>query len=473
MNARRSLLTPEHALRAERCGLVRRWTQPQLDVFGSPFYVTVWWGANGIGKSMGLAEAVRRALASELPWQKPGPKVVILTGNTWTQLGATLAYLFEGAARGWFREGVRFESGGVKGQRLAVYDIVRGPGKGGQLRLGTFRAANLAGPRADFVVSDEPIPADVYDELWPRLLGRGGRMLMGFTTTIGTTNTVEWLWKKVDDPALPFIGEIHTPLTIEAVTPRGGLVERPWMGLEEIDRFEAGLNAISVEMRMGRSRHPVRDVAYFSKVWGEHLVQRRTDLGDWALGVGVDHGNKPGAQRAVLTAVDQRKIRPPVHALAEYKATTSKTSDHAKGIIRMLAEGGRILGVPLSVKSVDRWVGDRAHDRSSRGPKQSNRRLMRAIAVELGLDVRAQGWTEKLPGPLRDMRTPRKRVASDWEGFEVLHEHMADHLATLDPGCVHLRRDIQEWEGSRRDPCKDGLDAFRYISIPMITGTTA
>tara|TARA_R110000751_G_scaffold38010_1_gene91569 strand:+ start:572 stop:1993 length:1422 start_codon:yes stop_codon:yes gene_type:complete len=472
VNARRSILGAEHALRADRCGLVRRWTQPQLDVFASPFHVTVWWGANGIGKSLGLAEAVRRALVSELPWQRPGPKVVILTGNTWSQLGATLGYLFESEARSWFREGVRFESGGVKGQRLAVYDIVSGPGKGGQLRLGTFRAANLAGPRADFVVADEPIPADVYDELWPRLLGRGGRMLMGFTTTIGTTNSVEWLWKMVDDPALPFIGEIHTPLTLEAVTPLGGLVVQSWMGTEEIERFEMGLNAISVEMRMGRSRHPVRDVAYFARVWGDHLIQRRRDLGAWSLGVGVDHGNKPGAQRAVLVAVDQRRIRAPVHVLSEYKATTSKTSDHAAGILAMLQAGGRILGVKLGVGSVDRWVGDRAHDRSSRGPKQSNRRLMRAMAVLLGLDVRASGWTEKLPAALRDMRTPRKRVASDWEGFEVLHEHMADALATLDPDVIHLREDIERWEGSRRDPCKDGLDALRYIAIPMISATT-
>ena len=80
----------------------------------------------------------------------------------------------------------------MKGQRLQVFDIIDGPGKGGELRLGTFKAQNLAGPRANVVITDEPLPEAVHNELWPRLLGRDGRMYQGFTPTLGTAHRLDY-----------------------------------------------------------------------------------------------------------------------------------------------------------------------------------------------------------------------------------------------------------------------------------------
>jgi len=472
---RRALLTEARRRRARERGTpVVYWTNPQRAILESDYRLTVAWGANGIGKSMVLAELVRRAIAGDLHWQRSRSRVVILAGRTWKQIGATLQYLWKSVDKSWFRGKVRFEDGALKGQRETVYDIVDGPGKGSTLVCAVFNAETLAGPRSEVVITDEPLPRDVHDELWPRLFGRGGRMYVGFTPTMGTCHKLDYLWDLVDDTDKPFVGEIHIPLTLDAVTPRGGLVEVPWVTQQEIDDLEAGLSALSVDMRMGRSRHPMRDTAFFMRVWGPHLVTPRDVAGGWELGIGVDYGNKPGATRAILIAADRRKPSPPVHVIAEYKAKSSKTDDHAQGVLDMIDRAAIVLGGEYDLRDIDVWIGDRAHSKSSFGPRQSNLFLKRAIAKALGHRV-GQGhrWLEKLPRPLQRMYQPAKHLHPMWEGFAELHGMMAEgaERLTLDPSVVHLRRDIEEWQGSTKDPAKDGLDALRYIVIGMTEGT--
>jgi hypothetical protein len=456
--------------RAERAGRTDRWTNPQKALFSSPYKLTVMWGANGIGKSRGLAELATRAIEGALDWQRPGPQTVILAGNTWSQLGSTIRYMMTGRLQGYLKEGVRYEAGGMKGQRLQVFDIVAGPGKGGELRLGTFKASNLAGPRANCVITDEPLPENVYNELWPRLLGRDGRMYQGFTPTLGTAHKVDYLWSLVDDEDRPWAGQLHVPLSLDAVTPRGGLVELPWMTAEELRQFEAGLSRVEADMRMGRSRTPKQDSAYFS-AWRGELVQAKPleQLAGWRLGVGIDHGSKPGSQRVVVVACGGRGLYSCIHVLAEWSGQgRTNTRDDAKAIINLLESRG------FRLEDVDQWIGDRAHHGDKRGGKKSNTRLKAAIAEALGHDTQRRGWSEKLPKPLRFMRTPRKFDQSVWEGAEILHRLQVSDPArfTVDPSCADLIRDLNEWNGSTSatNPHKHGIDALRYISVPLVEG---
>lgn len=466
----RSLLTEDRERRAAVIGARPRWTRPQQALFDSPYRLTVWWGANGIGKSKALAELARRALASELSWQKPGPKVVILAGNTWSQLGSTLRYLWEMVDRGWFKAGIRYEGGGIKGQRLAVYDIVGGPGKGGELRLGTFDAENLAGPRADVVISDEPLPERVYNELWPRLLGRNGRMYMGFTPTLGTSTKLDYLWALVDAPGQQVAGQIQTELTLDAVTPQGGLWPRPWMTQQEIDEFLAGISAVEADMRAGRSRQPRRHTAYFS-AWGPHLMgscQVGIDIPPGTrLGIGIDHGSRPGAQRAMLVACGGTDLLARAWVIDEYQGDgRTESEEDAAGIVSMIVRNGLTLG------DIDLWIGDRAHGGDRRGGMKSNERLKRAIAAHLGHDVRGRGWSAKLPKALRHMETPVKYDRSVWEGCEILHRLMVGNTPRLRVAmhCAALNTDLSSWQGAKLDPHKDGIDALRYIVVPMVEG---
>ena len=444
-----------------------RWTEPQQRLFNSPFRLTVWWGANGIGKSMALAELVRRALGGLLPWQRKGrPYVVILAGNTWTQIGATLKYFWASVDKRWFKASLRYEAGGIKGQRLNVFDVVGGPGAGGELRCGTFDAENLAGPRADVVITDEPLPEKVHNELWPRLLGRNGRMYESFTPTLGTAHKVEYLWEIVDDPKRPWAGQLQTELSLEAVTPRGGLLEVPWMTQEEIEAFQLGVSAIEADMRMGRTRTPRRNTAYFS-AFGAHLVGECNPPSGAQVGIGIDHGSKPGAQRAVLVAVSGSGLFAHAYILDEYQGEgRTESEEDAVGILQMLARHR------MRLQDVDLWVGDRAHHGDRRGGQKSNDRLKQAIAKATGLDVGRRGWSEGLPKPLRAMWTPRKYDRSMYEGMEILHRLQVGQQPrmTIAPRCKHLIESFTKWEGSTTDPLTDGLDACRYAVVPLIEG---
>jgi len=447
-----------------------RFTDSQLALFASDHKLTLLWGANGIGKSTALGEYATRAIASELHWQKPGPKVVMVLGNTWSQLGSTIKYMMGGRLRSWLAPGIRYDAGMMKGQRMPVFSIVSGPGAGGELRLGTFRARNLAGPRADVVVTDEPLGRTVFGELWPRLLGRSGRMVQGFTPTLGTAHDVGYLWEMVDDSTRPWAGEIHVPLTLDAVTPRGGLFEIPWMSQDEIDIFEAGLPEIERDLRMGRSRQPRRDAAYFS-AWRPDLVvhRRLADLNGWRVGVGIDHGSSPGSQRAIVVAVGGVGLYSHVHVLAEYQGEgRTSTREDARAILDMLARVG------VAIEDVDVWKGDRAHHGDRRGGKKSNQRLKASFAEQLGFTTARRGWMEKLPEALRYMQVPRKFDGSVWEGSEILHRLMVDDPPrfSVAPECLRIQEDLANWEGScsAADPYKHGLDALRYVSVPMVEG---
>jgi len=454
-----------------------RWTNAQQRLFDSPYRLTVAWGCNGGGKSVGVAELTRRALGGELYWQRPKPDghVVILAGNTWTQLGSTLRYLWKLVDPRWFKKNIRYEGGGLKGQRLAVFDIVDGPGKGGELRLGTFDAENLAGPRADVVITDEPMPESVYNELWPRLFGRGGRMYQTFTPTLGTSAKLDYLWALVDDPARPWAGEIQTPLTLDAVTPRGGRFEIPWATQEEIDQFAAGLSAKERDMRMGLVRTPKSQTAYYS-AWGSHLLLDTAPTW-WTkacataspprVGIGIDHGSKPGAQRVVLASVLGTSPHARVWIMDEYTAEgRTESADDAKGIVEMLQRNG------MDWSHVDQWVGDRAHGGDFRGGKKANFYLQQHLAELMGVSTSSRGWMERLPAPLRQIHTPYKRDKSVYEGADILHRLMlkGPEWYAVSSRCVQLDEDHRTWEGGRYEPAKDGCDAERYIVVPMIEG---
>jgi len=458
-------------------------TNPQQAFIDSGLTLLVFWGANGIGKSIALAEYTRRAIEGTLANPvTTGPVSVGLFGETWQQLGSTIKYFWDSVDKRWFREKVHFQDGQLAGQRMPIYDVIDGPGKGSVLRMGTFSAGaqRIAGPRYHYVIADEPFPQTIFAELWPRLLGRGGKLRIGFTPTLGTAHKLEYLWELVDDPQAKFADEIQVPLTLDAVTPRGGLCEVPFpipdpetggmrpMTQADIDVFERGCPAQVRDCRMGRSRIPETEARFFD-AYGTHL-QEEPDLGKLAdlnakVGIGIDHGSKPGAQRAVMIAVAIVQGKSCVWVMDEYKSDgRSETDDDAKGIMAMIRRHGLELG------DVDHWVGDRAHHGDSRGGKKSNLRLMQAFSRIRGVNPqKTRTWRRKLPKPLSSMYVPRKYDGSIWDGCEILHRLMvADpYRIRFASRCEHLHEDLIEWRGDMADPHKDGIDALRYVVVDM------
>lgn len=448
-------------------------TDGQQRIIDSPYKVTVVTGANGVGKTWGGAYWLSLALQAKLPWQTPGERYdAIIASETYGQLAVLLGYLWDTPARSWFKEGLELSAGEIKGQRTKIYDLDV-PGVGlVQLRCGTFKARNLAGPRSSLLLTNEPVPPPSWDELITRLLGRNGRAVMDFTPTMGTAHMMDHIWELVDDPAVDYVGEVRIPLTVENVTPRGGLVEVPWISEVEIRQTERLITPDQREMRMGRSRKPVRQDVYFDRWSYERHVAAYTDPpGDCLLGVGVDHGSKPGAQRGVLVAVQGQLPFARVWVLDEYKPHgSSNMKGDAKGLTDMLHRQG------YTWASVDFIQGDRAHDPgkyTGMGGRKSNDHLKREIARLLGIDTNRSRWSHKLPPCFRNMNTPTKFRDSDYEGMQVIHGWMVEDPPQLlvSPVCKHLIRDISTWQGGRREPQKDGLDAFRYAAVSMARPT--
>mgnify|MGYP001822163885 CR=1 FL=1 len=468
--------------RGTRLEAPTRFTDGQNAFLDSDLKLTVLWGGNAVGKSVVLAEGARRALRGQLPWQQKGRKyTVMLVGNTWQQLSSTLEYLFAGLEPGELGDGIRYEGGTIKGQRMQVYTVAFGPCKGSVLRCGIFRAKNLAGPRADAVFSDEPLPEDVHNELFPRLMGRNGRMYVTFTPTLGTAGDIGYLWKLVDNPKRPEFGEIQVETTVANCTPRGGLIEVPFLRQDEIDLLEEGLSPLQADMRLGRSRYPRLDCTYFEGSWDPSLcrVDWTPQQGD-RLMVGIDHGSKAQAQVATLVYARGRGLGTHYHIKDMYMSTgRSETVDDARGILAMLERQGeavRRAGTPsLDLSSVDLWIGDRSHGgyRGGLGAK-SNGDLQRAIAAELGFDVarmQPHQWRLKLPRPLQKIVQPKKHHRSMWDGMDVLRRMMPQRLtisrdARMDP----MADAFDRWAGALLDPLRDRLDAARYPIVEVDSG---
>ena len=294
---------------------------------------------------------------------------------------------------------------------------------------------------------------------------------MAFTVTLGTSNKVDYAFDIVDNEANDWAGLLHIPLEVENCTPRGGLIEEPWTSAEEIARFEAGLSRAEVEMRMGRSRRPRLDEAYFS-AWGPHLRQEWSPPAGTFVAVGIDHGSKPGAQRASLVYVSGSHLAARAHVADHYRGDgRTESEDDARGILDMLARNG------IRLEDVDMWVGDRSHRGDRWGGVKSNVRLQRAIAQQSGINVNRKRhlWTRDLPDALAKMRKPRKYDGSVWDGCDILHRLMVAGRLTISPRseCDPLDLDFSSWQAAYTDPAKDGIDSVRYPIVPAVDGRQA
>lgn len=98
------------------------------------------------------------------------------------------------------------------------------------------RQKRLVGANVDFVVADEPLPKQVYEELLARLISTSGRMLLVLTPV--SEKMDEWLWVR-DELYVPWeIGErkdidvIHMP-----VVDQDGKPAVPHLNEEQVQRF--------------------------------------------------------------------------------------------------------------------------------------------------------------------------------------------------------------------------------------------
>ena len=305
----------------------------------------------------------------------------------------------------------------------------------------------------------------VFGELMPRLSRYHGWMRLTLTPTPESPNMQylrdeiakgkEWYKEKgVWNPA--HWQELVTEVDLNALTPRGGLIEVPWKTQEELDELIASYLDIERDMRVRGAWDPLSIDRLLTAFSPENVIQDRTiGGGTWYTCVGVDHGAKAGRQAAMLVACneDASEIRYLDEAVSDGRTSPK---DDAKAIIDMLKRHG------WTWTDVDYWVGDRSHGGDRFGNAKSNHDLTLAFAELLNKPE------HQLRGKGLDLIVPRKERGSIYRGLRIMNGMFKERSAFVHSRCTNLIESIQSWSGAKDDPKKDRLDAARYATERLL-----
>jgi len=264
---------------------------------------------------------------------------------------------------------------------------------------------------------------------------------------------MEYLKKEVEEGK---ITEMQTSYTYRNITIIGGLCPYAWKSPSEV---EADIAAYPEDQRAMR-----RDGA-----WDQMLSGRALALIDdrckvqgpfprnrhWKIGIGVDHGTRPGRQSASLVLLDIGMGEGWI--LDEHQTgEVSSTTDDARGILAMLKRNG----IPWT--AVDLWIGDRATRESQYGEAKCNADLFVEICALLritGKEAKARGL--KIKTAFKPTGSPRRDVSRlntmAQKGLLKIHIQAAGFWAA-----------VSAWRGEAASPHKDPVDSARYPLMELI-----
>jgi hypothetical protein len=331
-------------------------------------------------------------------------------------------------------------------------------------------AEALASGTVDHIQVDEP----TNEACWTEIKGRLRRTNGTLSATLTPINApVEYLRKEVADGLL---SDHQYPLTQANATPEGCTeplcladgtpITDAWIA-EERARTPEAVRAVVLDGEW-ESRGTNRYFSAFQAdpaLPGSH-VSAALPTGDVRLHLGIDHGDRPGKQIAVLMAIELRKEEDGggcrVWIIDEYTDPTGLAlpSDDAEGIVRMLERNGQ------AWTDLDFVMGDRVHMPGS-GRQKSNLDLAAQLARRMRIPteaLRPQIRTAKRgAGKMRDY------VGS---GARWLYQCMVRPQSfSVHPRCKRTIDALNTWTGPGPD-CeeKDPVDAIRYGLEQIIYG---
>ena len=451
-----------------------RLTNAQREWLNVSAPLAVFRGGNQIGESYAQAVDVVDFARGVHPTQSHGvPVKIAVASKSWKQMVPLLSKVWDLLPRHEIDPNIRFVSGqGIKGYKEPVIPLVDGPGAGSVIYLYTYDAGTqrLAGSTFHKAYLDEPPPASFFGEMLPRLNAYGGHLRCSFTPTPDAPpqDYMRAMVRKWEDAGRPELGcaggmyEHHVPLSVDATTPRGGLLDLPWMTEGDIEQFSAALLEHERGMRVRGDWEPVLSGRWLSaydkacSVHGFRLGRLPGPPAGASLFVGIDHGAGIGKQAAALVAVHQvDTLAPRVWVLDCHVAQGYTTPEQdADAIADMLTRWD------LKYEDVDQWVGDRSTNANHFEIKKGNAQLRTFLASRYRIQRSKTKW----------INTPKKWAGSVRHGFRLLNAIMArrdDKHEDLSHLVVHPRAAVfgtacQEWSGRADDPKKDILDAVRY-----------
>ncbi len=433
--------------------------------------ITMLRGGNQIGKTMvGAIECIYRLLGNHPLKRVPPPPIECwIICHSWEQSKIIMAKFHSFVPKNELHPDVEFVAG--RGYRGTGAPVVRWK-NGSILRFKTTNQAGggrgtigLASGSVDYILMDEPPPADIFGEILSRVTRTRGSI--GITMTpVGVP--VDYLKKLVEQKV---ISEHVGRLTVENTTPDGC---RPMMTQQEIDDLASSFLPIDRDARInGDWEGGIPEGRIFENFTDDLISDlapqttiRDTETGmetprQFVWSIGIDHGHEVGAQVAILVAVDITDSSVPItYVVDEYVASGSTAEVHAKSIIAMIRRNG------LEIANIQRWTGDRVHGGSKRGDgRMSNTMLTSAFAHVLGYPK------GKLPFRIRTAYKPKFSV---YYGVNVIHEQMSSNRFQIFPRCKVTIKSFKHWAMKKSggmdtlSEFKHCIDACRYAILPIV-----
>lgn len=441
----------------------------------------LWRGANQIGKSFGLAYKLLCYILRRGPYanRKIGPVRALVLSTSKEQMIPLMEKLWGMLPKGEVCRSARKKNGrsvieplefidgfGFAGKVPRIY-FHSGPGVGSLVQFATYKqgAGRIAGGTFDIVLLDEPPPEKVWGEVMPRVMSKGGDVWVGFTPTPDSPDLkyMRKLVKIEGEKQGQGVKELHTPLTVEAMT-LPATNYRPLRYLKtqaQIDAYAASIIPAEADMRVRGGWDIVVTERWFMG-WGPSCLMPANEAPppEAILCISGDHGTKPGRQAfAFLAIAEPQSLCPRVWLLNCYQPTTANDSEQdAEGILTMLAETGKRYGIHIGYDHIQHWIADRATAYNEQGVRKSNSRLKRYLAQKLRRDEAA----------LKEIHTPIKYDRSVSDGQTMLNNIMG---ARQPDGRSNFRawegaeafiNSVQTYQGGKNEPAKDMMDAVRY-----------
>jgi phage terminase large subunit-like protein len=457
-----------------------RLTSQQSRFYHHPARKLVWRGPNTVGKSVALAKLavdVLRGTHPVLNAYRP-PVRLLVVSESWTQMDPLCEKLWSMIPRDEIDDRVDYAPGeGFSGFKEKHIPFVRGPGnptgkrgRGSVLHFATYAqgAKRIAGGQFHGILGDEPMPETVFGELQPRTSRYHAWQRLTFTPT-PESPPLEYLREliekarryRAEHDGKPLAGgweEMQTSVDLDALTPRGGLVEVPWKTQAELDELIESYLEVERGMRVNGDWEALTAGRRFDAFDQNRHVTTAGPSGQIWTAIGIDHGARPGRETAKLVAVSDSgskvwlldEIKPPVDA--QGRPVPWSIRDVAREILAMIDRHPWIGGW----SNVDHWVGDRATSGDFYGTVMSNDDLMDAFA---GL-LRMPRYRLQQQG-LR-INVPYKAKGTVLRGVRLLNSMFKTDQAFVSLHCQNLIAAMLTWEGQKDSPAKDHIDAARY-----------
>jgi hypothetical protein len=439
-----------------------RWLPLQYRFMLSPLLVKLIRAGNqGLGKSTAcLAEVVGHCIGRHpLGREVPPPPV------EWWILCASKRQSVAVQKKLWAllpKDELLLGRGGTRFTPAAGFSPVEDPRvlfKNGSIirfRATSQEGLDLTAATLDGALFDEPPSSErIYTEVLQRLEERGGTLLLGFTPVNADVGYIREL------VASGAIVDFHARLEPHELVPVGH--DQPLRtadGRVKDARYiaarEAKVSAYEREVVIHGGWEFRAQGAWFNGAWdpGRMVYLAVPELHD-KLVLGVDHGDRPGKQVAVLMAVNDRGTDGPVvHVLDLYRDELGIASPRvdAEGILHMLGRHG------ISWDQLFFAGGDRVHMQGT-AKQKSNRDLAAQLCKQLGLES-----LDKLRPPVRTVKRGSGRGAGSLRfGSRWLFHAMVEGRFSVGPAAAFLIQALPKYDLTDDDKgYKDAVDAVRY-----------